>query len=487
MWNRQEQHQAYQFLNRRIVSAVLSGEPETNELPMRRFGVALFSGIVVALLVVAGFTAFGFMFPGGGKPTENTIIEERETGALYVFVDGLLHPVANWTSARLILGQESPQTKTLSQASLRDVSRGRPVGIPDAPSTLPDKKALVGLPWSVCSAPRSADQLDVATHVLVGGTPSGGRETGDLDGLLVTTGSDRFLLWRGHRLQIPDQAALAALTWAGVQPALVSTALLNAIPAGPTLRPLDVPGAGQPTPYVVDGKPTTVGQIFQAGGETYVMVPDGLAPVGQLTAMLWANTGRPVTQTSASEVGRVLAQDASPEPADLPSQLPIVAGAGDRVAMVCTVYHGGTDVDRPVTVQSFQQRAEDVPYLDRATPSAAPLADRVSLSPGHAALVRTLVPEGSQAQGLTYVVTDQGMRYALPRVDTAAVQASLGYGGAAVQAVPAAFLDLLRTGPVLDPVAARAFLGISEPSRPPLDTTEQGRTAPDATPDTTGG
>src|SRR5690606_14647674 len=109
MWSRREQHQAYQFLNRRIVSAVLSGEPETNELPMRRFGVALFSGVAVALLVVGGFTAYGLMFPGGGRPTENTIIQERETGALYVFVEGMLHPVANWTSARLILGQEEPQ------------------------------------------------------------------------------------------------------------------------------------------------------------------------------------------------------------------------------------------------------------------------------------------------------------------------------------------------------------------------------------------
>jgi hypothetical protein len=54
MWSRREQHQAYQFLNRRIVSAIVTGEPETNELPMRRFGVGLFSGIVVGLLVVAG-------------------------------------------------------------------------------------------------------------------------------------------------------------------------------------------------------------------------------------------------------------------------------------------------------------------------------------------------------------------------------------------------------------------------------------------------
>ena len=52
MWSRREQHHAYQFLTRRITSAMLSGEPDSNELPMRRFGVALFSGVAVALLLL---------------------------------------------------------------------------------------------------------------------------------------------------------------------------------------------------------------------------------------------------------------------------------------------------------------------------------------------------------------------------------------------------------------------------------------------------
>src|SRR5690349_5798461 len=77
MWNRREQHQAYRFLIRRIVSAMLSGEPETNELPMRRFTVALAAGLALAVLLVAGVTVYGLIFPGGGKPAENTIIVER--------------------------------------------------------------------------------------------------------------------------------------------------------------------------------------------------------------------------------------------------------------------------------------------------------------------------------------------------------------------------------------------------------------------------
>ena len=35
MWTRREQHQAYRFLSRRIVSTMLAGEPEGTEVPMR--------------------------------------------------------------------------------------------------------------------------------------------------------------------------------------------------------------------------------------------------------------------------------------------------------------------------------------------------------------------------------------------------------------------------------------------------------------------
>jgi type VII secretion protein EccB len=166
MWNRSDQYRAYRFLVRRIVSAVLSGDPESNELPMRRFGTALFGGILVAVLVVAGFAVYGLIFPGGGRPTENVIILERETGAVFIYTGNELHPVLNWTSARLILGQAPVQT--MARDSLRDVPRGAPVGIPDAPPTLPSTGSLVGFPWTVCSTPRAQASALVSTRLSVG-------------------------------------------------------------------------------------------------------------------------------------------------------------------------------------------------------------------------------------------------------------------------------------------------------------------------------
>src|SRR4029078_5697089 len=100
-----------------------------------------------------------------------------------------------------------------------------------------DKGSLLGLPWSVCSAPRSSTSVALATHVLVGAVPRGGDPLADNEGVLVTagSGSQRFLVWHDHRLRVPDNAVVAALGWAGVHPAPVGDGFLTALPAGPDL------------------------------------------------------------------------------------------------------------------------------------------------------------------------------------------------------------------------------------------------------------
>jgi type VII secretion protein EccB len=462
-WSRREQNQAYQFLNRRIVSALLSGEPETTDLPMRRFSIALIASIGAAVLVVAGFLVYGLLVPGGGRPAENVIILERETGATYIYIKGELHPVLNFTSARLILGQPDPSVVTLSQASLRDVPRGLPVGIPGAPNTLPDKGSLVGLPWSVCTAPRSASSVTLATQVMVGTVPSGGAQLGANEGVLVTIGSSdqRYLVWRDHRLRVKDNTVVAALGWTGVRPAPVSEAFLDALPAGPDLAPIVIPGAGQTSQIRIDGTTTTVGQVFRAQGEYYVALDNGLAHVGQLTAQLWASGGHSVNDISAQEVGRLLVETAV-EPPGLPAVTPEAHGADDRFAMACAVYTANNGFDQPVTVESYPTVDASMTLSGAPTPAVgpdgSPLADRVLLPGGHAALAASLLPPGVTATGNVYVVTDQGVKYPLPRQNLSAVQAALGFADAQPVAVPASVLALIPTGPALDPSTATLFV-----------------------------
>ncbi|GAA5185090.1 type VII secretion protein EccB [Rugosimonospora acidiphila] len=462
-WSRREQNQAYQFLNRRIVSAILSGEPETTELPMRRFGLSITASAAVAVLVIAGFLVYGLLVPGGRRPAENSIILERETGATYIYRQGELHPVLNFTSARLILGQANPPVQTLSRAPLRDIPRGLPVGIPGVPDTLPDKSSLVGLPWSVCTAPRSPTSVVLATHVLVGTVPDGGTALPVNEGVLVTAGvsTDRYLVWHDHRLRVRDNAVIAALGWTGVRPAPVTPAFLDALPAGPDLTPLTIPGAGQPSPVVIAGSPTTVGQLVRAQNEFYVVLANGLAHVGELTAQLWSAAGQRITDASAQEIGRFLV-DTSVEPTGLPAEVPTAHGIDDRFAMACAVYRGGTTLDQPVSVLSYARVAADMTLTDTAAPpvgtDGSPVADRVALPGGRGALAATLLPTGSAATGNVYVVTDQGLKYPLPPANTATVQSSLGFAGVHPVPIPSSILALIPTGPALDPSAAALFV-----------------------------
>jgi type VII secretion protein EccB len=468
MWTRREQHQAYQFLTRRIVSAILSGEPETNELPMRRFAVTLLAGIAVAVLVIAGFGVYGLLFPGGGRPAENAIILERETGAKYVYLQGQLHPVLNWTSARLIVGADQPAVRTLSRASLRDVPRGRPVGIPDAPDALPDKGSLLALPWSVCSTPRSATSVALATHVLVGQVPAGGVALGDDEGVLVTSGGspERYLIWRDHRLRLPDNATIAALGWSGIRPASVSAPFLDTLPAGPDLAPPAIARTGERAGHTVAGAEATIGQLFRVSSQDYVMLPEGLAPVGKLSVRLWAASGRRITETSAQEVGRLLL-NSTVEPPGLPAEVPAAHGADDRFTMACLAYRGAQELERPVTVESFAAVAAGMSLPDQGALPESTGADRVVLPGGRGALVATLTSPGAVATGNVYLLTDQGIKYPLPRAELDKIQTSLGYGGVRPVVVPGSILDLVPTGPALDPAAARRFATAATPDPGP--------------------
>jgi hypothetical protein len=223
------------------------------------------------------------------------------------------------------------------------------------------------------------------------------------------------------------------------------------MPPGPDLVAPVIPSDGQPSPHRVDGTPTTIGQLFQAAGQHYVVVADGLAPVGALSARLWQAAGRTTTPTSAGEAGRLLTQ-ARVEPPGLPGQVPNAHGE-DEAVVACAIYAG---TDRGITVDVHGRVPESIPSTHDDIDTGL-IANRVSVPGGRGALVATLLPDNATAAGVVYLVTDEGIRFPLAAEGTDAVRTALGYGGVTPVAVPAAMLDLLPTGPALDPQAASAF------------------------------
>ncbi len=72
-----------------------------------------------------------------GGATPGAVIVEKESGARFVYREQKLHPVLNYASALLIVGADRSKTVLVSRRTIDGVPRGLPLGIADAPDSLP--------------------------------------------------------------------------------------------------------------------------------------------------------------------------------------------------------------------------------------------------------------------------------------------------------------------------------------------------------------
>ncbi|MEH0845194.1 type VII secretion protein EccB [Micromonospora sp. CPCC 205711] len=483
MRTRRDQVQAYRFVTRRIVSALLSGDPETTNLPMRRLGMAVAGSVVAAAVVLGGAGAYGQLTGNTAPLEENSLVIERETGATYVFAAGVLHPTLNYASARLIVNEPDPEVRTVSQASIKDRPRGRTVGIVGAPDALPDRTALVDLPWSVCDVPDPADSRRSGAKVLIGRPLTGGAPlTGRA--VLVESGSQRYLLTGGSRLQVVGgERALAALKMAAADTLEVGQQLLNAVPAGPALREPAIPGDDALSGRPVAGRPARIGQVFRAAGEHYVLTRDGLVSIGEVTALLLVSDGGQITDITPDQAGELLTDqrlEAEGALQSLPALYPVRPGR----TVVCATYRAGAAGGPPTTtLEAFDQVPAEL--ADAGNPvrqgprDAVRTAQEVVLPGGKGVLVQAApgAGEGTEpAAGATvYLISSQGVRHPLGRRGGDAV-AALGYAGVAPLVVPASLLSLIPTGPALDRQDALDHFA-------PDDSRDEERPSPSGTPD----
>ena len=463
MWTQRDQIQAYQFLRRRLVSALVAADANHPVSPSRRLVLGTVLGLVAALIVTAAYGITGFLHPSAGtdwkKPGQ--VVIEKETGTRFVLAgDGLLHPVLNFASARLLAGGDGSRTSTVAAKTLAEMGRGAPLGIAGAPDSIPAAARVTAGPLTACSTVAPDQPAATApTTVLRWADPVAGRTLAGTQALLVTDGSGSALVSGGVRFRIPGAAQAAALGLSAQPATRVSAAWLSAVPAGADLDFLAVTGAGGPGPRI-GGSSVRIGSVLsvttalsKAPDQFYLVLSQGIAPVTAVQAQLaLAGPGsparRPVDVTATQLVG--VAQ------ASLPGRLSAASGA--------TVLTDLPDVVRPASVNSpicLRMTAGARTAVFVADP-AADLSAGVAEKPGRLTADRIDVPattgalvsdRGDGAATTTYLVTDDGVKYPLPSADA---QNALGLGNLAPVVLTSAALALLPTGPVLDPVAARA-------------------------------
>lgn len=451
MQTRRDQLHAYRFMTRRAMSALVTGEPDMVEPPMRRLTLMTISGIMVAIVVAAVFAVIGLLRGGGGDDwkAEGSVIVEEETGARFVMMQGKLHPVLNYSSAVLASGA-SGAVQSVSRDDLASVERGQTVGIPGLPDSMPSAQELVDGPITVCSQPE-VEGLDTRAAVKVSiGTDDGTREMAAGEALYVQSfEGERFLLFEGQRHVVEDDvAASLQLTQ---DPAPVGDAFLSAVPMGAPFETPQIEGAGaaKETP----GGVVRVGQLIEADdGSMWVMLADGVAPVTDVQARLLRTmkldgSRREPLSMSFSDVLDMDEAELDDQMAGLPANMPVLSTQAAETAGACVLFSGDSSTPQ------FRMPEADAGAGTPTTQSDASShgsADEVTLRPGSALLAS--VP-GAQA---VYVISGPGKAYPASNVG---VLSGFGYDEGDLVEVPAELLDIIPRGDAFDAGDARMSAG----------------------------
>ncbi|SDH81894.1 type VII secretion protein EccB [Nonomuraea jiangxiensis] len=462
MQTQKDLYQAHRLMTQRLGLALLQGEPDLPESPMRRHNVATFAGILIAVLIVVGFGIWGLLKPGNAtKLTDpGQLLVEEETGASYVYnqQQNKLQPVANYVSARLMLDSQDIKVRTVSAESLAPYARGQKVGIQGAPDSLPKRERLVKAPWSVCVV-EGADAAGVRKPfvTLVGGIDVAGTPVGG-SALVVNDGTQNWVLWNNQRMRAANVDRLTDQT-----PRRVPVSWINAIPSGVDFAAPPIIQRGKKA-VGPGGRAARVGQVFKvesvagAAERWYVLLADGLAPINQTQAMLLlqdpaskAAYGRLQVREIAIDAASANAAKASAQrirDSGLPSTMPRFQTPGVSSPLCAAYQDTAKGSTRAVLTTGGRLR------IPTPAASAGPdKVDQVLLPPGSAAVAGTLPGDGQLSAVQQFsLITDQGRRYRLATPD---VLGNLGYDTTDVAPVPVGLLRLIPEGPALDPAAAR--------------------------------
>jgi ESX secretion system ATPase EccB len=462
MASRRDQLQSYRFLVHRVISALVMRETDPAESPLRRGVGAMFAGLMVSVIVAAGFGVYGLLTHIGDSKWQfdGAVVVEKETGAVYLYQGGVLHPMANYASALLASGHTPPTTASVSRNSLIHIARGGALGIPNAPDALPDAGKRVGAPWTVCTAPGGNDNpgdTGPATVLLASLAPQGARKLPDDRGLLVQVARRQtyYLVYHGYRYVVrKPTTVLPSLYGDNPQVVSVGPAWVNVLSEGAPIEPITVPKSGTPSTLVPQ---RNVGDLLVAtlptGAAQYFLIfEDGLAPISELQRDVYVGqTGaQPITvplrdATGTRKSTHLVPANGDLQPPDSPPKLAPLTSATDAV---CT--ETGADGRTGVWLGGSLSGLPAGTPTASSTASGTPLADRVVVPSGHVAVLRVLASP-SATFGSYSLVTDLGIRY--PVVSDAAL-AMLGYQRSDSVDLPANLADLIPTGPTLDPAAA---------------------------------
>lgn len=438
--------EAHSFNRRRLVTAFVSGSPGGREVEPVRHGRTLVGGAVLAGMVLVGAAVSGYLRPAVPDSwLDKGLVVSKSSGSRFVAFEGVLYPVINTTSARLILSQDGEMPVTfVPDDRIAAEEQGPTIGIPGAPDTLPEPEELIGSGWIACTGPDQGIDVTVRDGDAVAADPDGA--------LLVESEGIEYVVTGGHRYPVPtdvDRApTLRALGLDGAPARQVPGLWLDLFAEGDPLEAFVVPDQGEPVETGVPGL-DSVGQPLLIDGRPYVLLSETeLMALPEFAYTMYRSAGQGATlpevelsSTQVTELQSVTTPQRRPYPDTWPEA-------------------DVTTYDEPETpcVRLTADDGEE-PYAELAlarTDSVLPESPDVTrdVTVGTGAVVRAW-NGGSLTAGTAFLIDPTGSSYALGEPDTeAATMAALGYAGVTPVPVPVAWIDLFTDGPLLSPEAA---------------------------------
>ncbi|MEU3982286.1 type VII secretion protein EccB [Streptomyces sp. NPDC026672] len=502
MASRRDQLNAYTFAKRRMLAAFLQSSPDGSEEGAPRPLRALLPGILVGVVVMAVFGAWGMFKPtapeGWNTPGAKVIIADKSTTRYVVLkTEGQLqlHPVLNMASAKLLLDESQGDVVTVSESVLDSgrIPHGVTIGIPYAPDRLPpSSEAGTAKRWAVCERPGAGgESIQKAALVLaprdMRATDGKGRLRGGQ--LLYVEGPDgsRSVVDAGgtaYPVDKDDELLLRAVVGSGREPQRVSREWLATLHRGDPVtfpRVEGQPGETAHAPGQLDAATDKVGTVLKAldsnTEQYYVVLPGRVAPVSAFIAQLLlfsedlALLGQAGHAKEMSPGALVPGKAFGTEhhwPTASPVPVNEASGATGSRSTVCNVLRDVNSRTGATTLSTWA--GTDFPARLPTGSSSA------YVTPGSGQLYRQFQGEETTA-GPVFLVTDTGLRYVLQSnadsaTDDAGIgttaeqrrqlqqeaeqaQTRLGYKNVAPAPIPATWSEFLPTGPRLSTSAAR--------------------------------
>ncbi len=216
----------YRFLVRRMEHALVRGDTRMLDDPMRAQSISLAVGGILAAVIVAVSAVLALVRPAG-EVGDAAIVVVRDSGATYVRIGDVLHPVFNMASARLIAGAPA-DPRMIDQRAADSAHRGPQLGIPGAPENISTPLTAEESRWTVCDD-AGGDTVVIAGRVADTAVASGsGVLVRPRDGGAAAT----YLLYgsRRARVDLRHPAVVRALRLDGIAPQPISASILSAIP-----------------------------------------------------------------------------------------------------------------------------------------------------------------------------------------------------------------------------------------------------------------